>query len=69
MLKLHETKHCSNKLQTDLDRETEDQSLETLQNVAYIENIDEAAHFLDAEHEVSRIWAMNYSHNMNICKV
>lgn len=51
MLKLHETKHCSNKLQTDLDRETEDQSMETLQNVAYIENIDEA-HFLDADHEV-----------------
>ncbi len=51
MLKLHEAKRCSNKLTTDLERDTEDQGLETLQNVAYIENIDDA-HFLDTDHEV-----------------
>lgn len=53
MLKLHEAKHCNTKLTTDLDREAEDQAIETLQNVAYMENID--THFLDAEHEVKFI--------------
>ncbi|XP_046635092.1 zinc finger protein OZF-like isoform X1 [Daphnia pulicaria] len=56
MLKLHEAKRCSNKLTTDLERDTEDQGLETLQNVAYIENIDDA-HFLDTDHEVTIIEA------------
>ena len=53
MLKLHEAKHCNNKLTTELDRETEDQTIETLQNVAYIENID--THFLDPDHEVNTL--------------
>ena len=53
MLKLHEAKRCGNKLQVDLDRGAEDpNSFETLQNVSYIDNMDEA-HFLDADHEVS----------------
>lgn len=51
MLKQHEAKRCTSKLSADMDRESEDPSLETLQNVAYIENIDEAD-FLDADHEV-----------------
>lgn len=51
MLKLHEAKRCSNKTQNDLESASEDQNLETLQNVAYIENLDET-HFLDADHEV-----------------
>lgn len=58
MLKLHEAKHCNNKLTTDLDREAEDQAIETLQNVAYMENID--THFLDAEHEVRFIRQLNF---------
>ncbi len=64
MLKLHEAKRCNNKFPADLERETGDQGLETLQNVAYIENIDEA-HFLDTDHEVRNfnvayILAMKY---------
>ncbi|KAI9565558.1 hypothetical protein GHT06_009350 [Daphnia sinensis] len=54
MLKLHETKRCNNKVQTALERATE--SLETLQNVTYIENMDES-HFLDTDHEVTIIEA------------
>lgn len=54
MLKLHETKRCNNKVQTDLERATE--SLETLQNVTYIDNMDES-HFLDTDHEVTIIEA------------
>lgn len=64
MLKLHETKRCNNKVQTDLERATE--SLETLQNVTYIDNMDES-HFLDTDHEVCVVFLL-YSTSSNSLK-